>query len=352
MTISVTLGDLGARLGAEVIGDADHVLRGIRPLDEAGPEHLSFLHNAKYAKQVASSRAGAIIVEDPGIAPGKNLLVVQHVYLAHARALEIFYPEELPPAGVHPSAFVHGDAVLEPGVSVGPFAVIGACCRIGGGTVIGPGSVVGRNVQVGRDCRIHPRVVIEDGCQIGDRCILHAGVVVGADGFGFATVDGVHHKVPQIGIVVVEDDVEIGANTCIDRGALGETRIGRGTKIDNLVQVAHNVRIGEGTLLAAQVGIAGSTRLGHHVTMGGQSGLAGHLSVGDRAILGARAGAFADVPEGVFMAGFPAQPYREWVRSMALVRKLWTLRRRMGELEKALEELKREVEGDGNREER
>lgn len=343
----MTLGDLGARLGARIVGDAGIVLRGIRPLDEAGPEDLSFLHNPKYRKQVASSRAGAVIVDDPEIAPGKNLLVVEHPYLAHARALELFYPEELPPPGVHPSAAVAPDAVLGEGVSVGPCAVVGEGCSIGNGTVMGPGAVLGKNVRVGSDCRIHPRVVIEDGCTVGDRCILHAGVVLGADGYGFATVDGVHHKVPQIGTVVVEDDVEIGANACIDRGALGETRIGRGTKIDNLVQIGHNVQVGEGCLLVAQVGISGSTRLGHHVVMGGQVGVAGHLDIGDGAMFGGKTGVISDIPAGAFMAGFPHQPYREWVRSMAQVRKLWQLRRRVIELEKRLERLEPEGEKDG-----
>ncbi len=351
MTVSLTLGDLGARLGAKVVGDADLVLHGIRPLAEAGPEHLSFLHNPKYRKQVAASRAGAIIVDDPEIAPGKNLLVVEHPYLAHARALEIFYPEDLPAAGVHPSAVVDPEAELGQGVAVGPLAVISRGCRIGDGTVVGSGAVLGRNVHVGRDCRIRPRVVIEDGCRVGDRCILHAGVVVGADGFGFATVDGVHHKVPQVGIVVVEDDVEIGANTCIDRAALGETRIGKGTKIDNLVQLGHNVQVGEGSLIVAQVGISGSTRLGHHVTMGGQAGVSGHLRIGDGAIVGGQCGVIKDVPDGAFVAGYPAQPYQEWVRSMAQLRNIWKLRRRIGELEKTLEELRARVEGNGNREE-
>jgi len=351
MTISLTLGDLGARLGARVVGDAGLVLTGVRPLDEAGPEHLSFLHNPKYRKQVAGSAAGAIIVDDPEIAPGKNLLVVEHPYLAHARALEIFYPEELPPPGIHPAAVVAADASLGEGVSVGPCAVIGAGCAVGEGTVVGPGAVLGRNVSVGRSCRIHPNVVIEDGCRVGDRCILHAGVVLGSDGYGFATVNGVHHKVPQIGVVIIEDDVEIGANTCIDRGALGETRIGRGTKIDNLVQIGHNVQVGEGSLLVAQVGISGSTRLGHHVTMGGQTGTAGHLRIGDGAMLGGKTGVIADVPDGAFLVGYPPQPYRDWVRSMAQVRNLWKLRRRLMELERALELLKTRLEGDENGEE-
>jgi len=350
MTVSLTLGDLGARLGARVIGDVDLVIDGVRPLEEAGPNHLSFLHNPKYRKKVAASRAGAIIVDDPELAPGKNLLVTEHPYLAHARALEIFHPEELPPPGVHPSAVVDPQAELEAGVSVGPCAVVSAGCRIGEGTVVGGGVFLGRDVRVGRNCRIHPRVVIEDGCRVGDRCILHAGVVLGADGFGFATVDGVHHKVPQVGIVVVEDDVEIGANTCVDRAALGETRIRRGAKIDNLVQIAHNVEVGEGSLIVAQVGISGSTRLGHHVILGGQAGVSGHLSIGDGAMAGGQSGIIKDVPDGAFVAGYPAQPYQEWVRNMALVRNLWKFRRRIGELEKALDTLRARVEGDEDRE--
>jgi UDP-3-O-[3-hydroxymyristoyl] glucosamine N-acyltransferase len=196
-------------------------------------------------------------------------------------------------------------------------------------------------VEIGADTVLHPRVVVEDGCRVGSRCVLQPGVVIGGDGFGFATVEGVHHKVPQVGIVVVEDDVELGANVCVDRATLGVTRIGRGAKIDNLVQIAHNVEVGEGSILVAQVGIAGSTRLGHHVVMGGQAGAAGHVTLGDGALVDAKAAVFKSVPAGVRVGGIPARPHREWLRDSANLRRFESLRQRLAALEAELETLRR-----------
>jgi len=332
----ITLAELAARLGAELVGDVDRVVEAVRPLAEAGPEHLSFLHNPRYVGQARESRAGAILVSDPSLLPGRDLLVTPHPYLALARALELMHPPERPDPGVHPSAVVAEDVDLGEGVSVGPHSTIGEGTRVGARTVIGAGCALGRRVEVGADALLHPHVVVEDGCRVGSRCILHAGVVIGADGFGFATVDGVHFKVPQVGIVVVEDDVELGANVCVDRAALGVTRIGRGTKVDNLVQIGHNVEIGEGALLVAQVGISGSTRLGHHVTMAGQTGVAGHLTIGDRAVIGAKSAVYKSVPAGASFTGIPARPHREWLRDSANLRRLESLRQRVEILERRL----------------
>jgi len=232
---------------------------------------------------------------------------------------------------------VDPSVVLGGGVSVGPNAVIGPGCRIGDRTVVGPGCILGEDVTVGSDCLLHPGVVVRERCTVGDRCILHPGVVLGSDGFGFATVDGVHHKVPQVGTVVLEDDVELGANVCVDRGALGETRIGRGTKVDNLVQIAHGVTVGKGCLLVAQVGISGSTVLGDHVVMAGQSGVAGHLKIGNRVVATAKAGVVRNVPDGTMVSGFPARPHREWLRDAAALRRIEALRQKVRELEVALE---------------
>ena len=334
MTVELNLAELAARLGAELAGDAAVKVSGVRPLDEAGPSDLSFLHNSKYVAEARRSKAGAILVADPNLAPGHNLLVMAHPYLGLARALELFYPTQ----GIHPTAAVHPEARLGEGVSVGAQAVIEAGCSIGAGTIVGPGVVLGRDVTVGEGCRLHPRVVVRHGCRIGNRCILQPGVVIGGDGFGFATVDGVHHKVPQVGIVVIEDDVEIGANSCIDRATLGETRIGRGTKIDNLVQVAHNVQVGEGSLLVAQVGISGSTSLGHHVIMAGQSGAAGHLTIGDRVIVGAKSAVIKDVAPGQFVTGYPAQPHRDWLKMNVRLRQLEKLEKKVARLEAMLDE--------------
>jgi UDP-3-O-[3-hydroxymyristoyl] glucosamine N-acyltransferase len=339
MQASLSLADLGAKLGADVIGDANHEISGVGPLDTAESEHLSFLHNPKYVEEARSSAAGAILVADAEMLPGRNVLVCPEPYLALAHALEIFHPVTRPEPGVHTSAVVGDNASVGEGASIGPMVSVAPGASIGARSVIGPGCVLGRDVSVGADCVLHPRVVIEDRCRIGDRCIIHSGTVVGADGFGFATVDGAHHKVPQVGIAVIEDDVELGANVCIDRAALGETRIGRGTKVDNLVQIAHNVQIGEHCLVVAQVGISGSCRIGHHTVFAGQSGCSGHLDIGSGVVLSARAVAIKDVPDGVTLSGYPARPHREWLKTQANLQRLAGLREKVKELEERLAEL-------------
>lgn len=336
MSVKFRLAELASKFGAEVVGDADLLVVGVRPLDTAEAAHLSFLHNPKYVEEARSSAAGAILVSDAEVLPGRNLLVCPEPYLALARALEIFNPVHRPPAGIHPSAVVAEDALLGEAASVGPQAVVGDGSRIGDRSVVGAGCVLGRGVTVGADCLLHPRVVIEDGCRIGDRCIIQSGTVVGADGFGFATVDGVHHKVPQVGIVVLEDDVELGANVCVDRAALGETRIGRGTKVDNLVQVAHNVEVGEHCLLVAQTGISGSCKIGHHTVFAGQSGCSGHLKIGNGVVLAARAVAIKDVPDGVTLSGHPGRPHREWLKTQANIQRLDGLKDKIKEIEERL----------------
>jgi UDP-3-O-[3-hydroxymyristoyl] glucosamine N-acyltransferase len=344
VTRSFSLAELADHLGAEVVGDPARVVAGVRPLDQAGAEHLSFLHNPKYVEQAAGSEAGAILVQDPTQLPGRDLLVCDQPYLAVARVLELFHPTPVPEPGVHPTAVVEDDVELGEGASIGPLAAVGGGVKIGAGSVVGAGCVLGPGVEIGRDCVLHPRVVVEDGCRVGDRCILQSGVVIGSDGYGFATVDGVHHKVPQVGIVVLEDDVEIQANTTIDRATMGETRIGRGTKVDNLVQLAHNVRVGEHCLLVAQVGISGSTTIGDHAVFAGQSGAAGHLQIGDRCIVTARSAAMKSFPPDSVLAGFPGRPQKEWMKTQAAVGRLGSMRKRIAELERRLAELEADRE--------
>jgi UDP-3-O-[3-hydroxymyristoyl] glucosamine N-acyltransferase len=333
------LADLASDLGAEVVGNGNLEICGVRPLDTAEAEHLSFLHNPKYVKEAQSSAAGAILVADSKMLPERTLLICPEPYLALARALEIFHPVVHPEPGVHPSAVVSDTASVGEGASIGPLASVADGAILGDHTVVGAGCVLGRDVEIGADCIIHPRVVVAERCRIGNRCIIHSGTVIGSDGFGFATVDGTHHKMPQVGIVVVEDDVELGANVCVDRAALGETRIGRGTKVDNLVQIAHNVEIGEHCLLVAQVGISGSTHVGHHTVFAGQSACAGHLKIGSGVVLAARAAAFKDIPDGVTVSGAPARPHRDWLKANANLQRLDGLRDKVKELETRLAEL-------------
>jgi UDP-3-O-[3-hydroxymyristoyl] glucosamine N-acyltransferase len=313
--------------------------RGVRSLDTATAEHLSFLHNPKYVDEAKSSEAGAILVADPEILPGRNLLVCPEPYLALAHALEIFHPAESPDPGVHPSSVVAADVSVGEGASIGPLVSVAAGATVGDRSVVGAGCVLGRGIEIGADCILHPRVVVEDNCRIGDRCIVHSGTVIGSDGYGYATVDGLHHKVPQVGIVVLEDDVELGANVCVDRATLGETRIRRGTKVDNLVQIAHNVEVGDHCLLVAQVGISGSTTIGHHSVFAGQSGCSGHLKIGSGVVLAAKAAAYKDVPDGATMAGAPARPHREWLKANANLQRLDGLRQKVKQLEERLAEL-------------
>jgi UDP-3-O-[3-hydroxymyristoyl] glucosamine N-acyltransferase len=336
VTRAFSLADLADRLGAEAVGDGDRMIEGIRPLDHAGPEHLSFLHNPKYAEQAAGSPAGAILVDRPDRLVGRDLLVCEQPYLAVAKALELFHPRPTPAPGIHPSANVLDDLSLGAGSSIGPLVAVGSGVVIGSNTIIGAGCVLGDGVHIGDDVLLHPRVVIEDGCRVGDRCVLQSGAVIGSDGYGFATVDGIHHKVPQVGIVVLEDDVEIQANTTIDRATMGETRVGRGTKVDNLVQLAHNVQVGEHCLLVSQSGVSGSTKIGRHSVFAGQAGAAGHLEIGERVVVTARAAAMKSVPDGTILAGFPGRPQSEWMRTQAAVQRLGALRKKVSDLEKRL----------------
>lgn len=306
------------------------VVQGVGPLDSAGPGDITFLDNKKYLPQLAETRAGACLVAErfaAKVPAGVVAVVVKDPYRAFATVVGRFYPAALRlegawgEGGVSPAAHVHPSARLEPGVVVEPGAVIGARAEIGTGTVISANAVIGHDVRIGRNAHIGPGATLIH-CLLGNRVVVHAGVRIGQDGFGFAMGAQGHLKVPQIGRVVVQDDVEIGANTTIDRGANRDTVIGEGTKIDNLVQIAHNVETGRHCVICGQVGISGSTRLGDFVVLAGQVGLAGHVTVGTGAQLGARSGVHTDVPPGARWVGAPAKPFMEAAREVAALARL------------------------------
>jgi UDP-3-O-[3-hydroxymyristoyl] glucosamine N-acyltransferase len=315
----LTLSELATLVGGEVRGDGTVILTGVHALDQAGPHDVAFFNHAWYAKQFADSRAGAVIVE-AGTArkhPGRTLLVVPNAALAFARTARYFHPERAPEPGISTEAFVHPAAQVDKSARIDPFAYVGAQAQVGARSRVMPFAYVGERARIGADCVLAPHAVVMQGCELGDRVSLQPGAAIGGDGFGYALdlEEGRHLKIPQVGIVRLEDEVEVGANSAIDRATLGATRIGRGTKIDNLVQVGHNVTVGEMCILCGQVGLAGSCSLGDGVVLGGQAGVANHLHVGDGAKLAAQAGLGHDVPPGEIWAGSPASGHRGWLRN-------------------------------------
>jgi UDP-3-O-[3-hydroxymyristoyl] glucosamine N-acyltransferase len=336
----VTLADLAARLGCRLEGDGTIEIARVATLEEAGPGDVTFLANPKYTDAATRTRASAIIAAEDTPPLPCAVLRATHPYRSFADALIALGRNERPAPGVHPTAVVASDAQIGAGVSLGPFAVVGAGADIGDRVVVHAHVVIGDGVRVGADSVLHARVSVRDRCELGARVVVQDGAVIGSDGYGFVTDEaGVHHKIPQQSIVVIEDDVEIGANTTIDRPAVGETRIGRGTKIDNLVQIAHGVRVGEHTLLVAQVGIAGSSRIGNHVVLAGQVGVAGHVTVGDRVRATAQTGIPNSVEAGALVSGYPAIDNRDWLRASAVFRHLPGLRKQLKDLVARLDAL-------------
>ena len=334
------LREIAERLECRLEGDGEIEVGRVNGIEQAGPGDITFFTNPKYAAALRATRAAAVILGEQADAAPCAMLRASHPYLAFARAVELFADPWRPPAGVDPLASVSEGATIAPDASVGPFAVIGDGARIGSRTVVHPHVTIGRGAIIGDDCVLHARVSIRERVRLGNRVVVQDGAVIGSDGFGFArTPQGTHQKIPQVGGVVIEDDVEIGANTTVDRPAVGETRIGAGAKIDNLVQIAHGVTIGRNALLAAQVGIAGSTVVEENVTLAGQVGVAGHITVGKNTIVTAQTGIPKSVEAGSFVSGYPAIPNREWLKSSAVFRKLPDLRKAVAELQRRLEAL-------------
>lgn len=337
MGSEIRLTELAERIGARLFGGADATVRGIAPIEEAGPGQVTFLANPKYARFVGETKAEAVIAKEPVEGARTRFLLTDDPYLAFARAVEIFHPATRLPAGISPLAAVHPSAQIGKEVTVSPFAVVEEGAAVGDRTVLYPGVCLGKGVRVGEDCLLYPHVVLYRDVRVGARVILHAGCVIGSDGFGFAPTPEGYRKIPQVGTVEIGDDVEVGANTTIDRAALGVTRVSRGTKLDNLVQVGHNVVIGEDTVIAAQTGISGSCRIGRRVMIGGQAGLAGHIEVGDGVLLGAKSGVpgSLDASKSRAWSGIPAMPHRTWLRLAGLLPKLPELFRRVRRLERS-----------------
>ena len=337
------LSDLADRIGARLVGDGERVVAGIASIEEAGPGQVTFLANPKYARFAKDSKAAAIIAKE--VVPGAQtaFLLSDNPYFAFACAVEAFHPPARPAPGISDQAVVDPSARLGRDVAIGPFVVIQEGAEVGDRTAMFPGVYVGKGVTIGPDCLAFPHVVLYHDVRVGSRVILHAGCVIGSDGFGFAPTAEGFRKIPQVGTVEIGDDVEIGANTTIDRAALGVTRISRGTKLDNLVQVGHNVVIGNDTVIAAQAGISGSVKIGSRVMIGGQAGLAGHLEVEDGIMLGAKSGVpdSLRVSEARVWSGIPAMPHPVWLRMATLLPKLPELFRRV----KRLEEGKNPKEG-------
>ena len=329
---SLDFGEVAAISGASLPEGVDpaRAITGAAALENAGPGDIAYMDNPKYTEALAATSAGLCLVSArfaARVPAGTTALVSATPYHAFAKVLASFFPAALRPGsvfasqGVAPGAFVHATAVLEAGVTVDPGAVIGPGAEIGSGSVIASHAVIGPQVRIGRDCSIGAGCTLQ-AALIGNRVIIHPGVRIGQDGFGFAMSPRGHMKVPQIGRVIIQDDVEIGANTCIDRGASRDTVIGEGTKIDNLVQIGHNVVVGRHCVIVSQVGIAGSTTLEDFVVLGGQVGLAGHLTVGMGAQVAAQSGVAGDIPRGARYGGYPAQPALSWARESALLKSL------------------------------
>jgi UDP-3-O-[3-hydroxymyristoyl] glucosamine N-acyltransferase len=331
-----TAAEIAKLLGGEVVGNPSLVLEGFAPADRAQPGDLTFAENENYFARAEQSAASAIIVDAAVTSNRKTLIRAPNARIAFAKVLPLFFPEPVYTAGVHPTAIVSATAQIDPTAHIGPHCIVNAKARIGARSVLQGLNSVGADCLLGEDVNLFPNVTLYARTEVGNRVRIHSGTVVGADGFGYVLDNGTHRKVPQIGCVIICDDVELGANVTIDRGALGPTLVGKGTKVDNLVQIAHNVTIGEHCILVSQCGIAGSTKLGNYVILGGQVGLAGHLKIGNRVSVGAQSGVMNNIPDGETWLWSPAQPDRIAKRQIIALQQLPELFRRFKELERRL----------------
>lgn len=329
-----TAAEIAKELDGQVVGDPATPLTGFSPATMAQEGDLTFAENETFFHKAEQSAAAAILIDGPYTSGHKTLIRVANARVSFARVLPLFFPERAFAPGIHPSSVCASSAEIDPAAHIGPFCVIGEKVKIGPKAVLRGGNHIGDNSIIGAGAQLFPNAVLYSQTQIGRRVRVHAGAVIGGDGFGYVLDAGIQRKIPQVGQVIIDDDVEIGANVTIDRGALGPTIIGKGTKIDNLVQIGHNVIIGEHCLVVAQVGIAGSTRIGSDTTLAGQVGLAGHIKVGNKVIIAAQSGVMHDIPDGGKWLGSPAQPDRQAKRQLIALQQLPELIRRVSELEK------------------
>lgn len=334
--------EIAELLHGSYTGDGELEINRISPIDEAGADDLTFIANPQYRDKLATTQAGAVLVEPGTSCPGRNLIFVDDPYSSLGKILSLLYPPEINPPGIAAGAFIEEEASVSPEATIYPGVTVSQGARIMRGVVLYPGVFIGKDVLVDEGSVLHPNVCVYHRCRIGKRVILHAGVVIGTDGFGYANPGVDNLKIPQIGIVQIDDDVEIGANTTVDRATLGKTWVKRGVKIDNLVQVAHNVVIGENSIIVSQVGISGSTRLGRSVVIGGQAGLTGHLSIGDGVMIGAQSGVLDDVPAGSVVSGSPHLAHKDWLRVMATLARLPEMRQMVTQLTKKVKKLEEE----------
>jgi len=341
---SYTLSDLCQKVNGELVGKGDIIISGAAKIDSAAAGEITFLANPRYKQFLQNTKASAVIVNrqtDPGIAIAH--IKVDDVYFRFLQIFLLFNPrKEILEPGIHPSAVIHPSAIIGKEVAIGAHAFIGKKVKIGNGSKIFPGCVLLDEVSIGEQCILYPLVSIREECQLGNQVIIHNGTVIGSDGFGFAPFEGRFHKIPQIGKVIIEDEVEIGANCTIDRATMGETVIHKGCKLDNLIHIAHNVEVGESTVMAAQVGISGSTKIGHHVMLGGQVGTVGHITIGNYAQVGAQSGVPKSIPDKEVYFGYPARPLMRTKRIEAVVNQLPELLKRVIQLEKELEKYQKE----------
>jgi UDP-3-O-[3-hydroxymyristoyl] glucosamine N-acyltransferase len=341
----LTTAQIAERLRGELIGDGTLQITGIAPADSARPGSLTFAETERYFAAAEQSQAAAILVSGPFTSCKKTLIRVPNPRASMARLLPVFFPPEPTPPGIHPSAVIDSSAQIDSTTHIGPNCVIGPGVRVGARSILMANNYVGSNCHLGDDVCLFPNVLLYPRSQIGNRVVIHGGTVIGSDGYGYVFDEGIHRKILQLGNVVIHDDVEIGANAAIDRAALGSTVIGEGTKIDNLVHIAHNVVIGRHCLVMGQVGFAGSTRLGDYCVIASQSGIAGHLTLGRQATVGAKSGVMRDIPDGGTVLGIPALPDRQTKRQWIGIQHLPEMARRLRELEQEVKQLRETAMG-------